>query len=823
MRQFVTWSQQLTISLIVMFFMGLIYFSPAAAQESGTSQAGQVNMVSIEKLLKDLEDPQRLEAFKQDLRALLQAQQALSQEPDFEPRGLVGQLMSLATDYVQDVNKIISDAGSNVLEIPTVVQDIVEQAQDQDVLKSWAEMLGKVILVLLAGLLAQIVVSRLLSKPRKALEDKEAYSKLYRLLLMAGNTLLEVVPIAAFAGAAYGLLPLLDPEPVTQLVALTLINANVLVRLILAFVRLMLVPNAPGLRFLPIDNESVQYLYIWSRRVSRIGVYGYFILEATLIMGLSEGLYLFLLKVLGLAVTLMFIILILQNRAEVAKWLRGSQPEIGQDQTPESDDKLSLLKKAKAVGALRKRLADFWHVGVILLIVAMYVVWALEIEGGLFFVAKAVVLTFMVIALTHLVIKLTKRGLENLFKISEELKLEHPQLEARANKYLPLLKYSIKTIIYLVAVFSVLQIWGMGTMSWVMSPQGGAILSSLLVIFLIGGGAFLFWEVFSFKVEEYLTKEKEGDQTGKVNTRALTLLPLLSNVVRIALILVAGMSILSHLGINIAPLLAGAGVIGLAVGFGAQTLVRDVITGAFILMEDSIAVGDWVEAGGYAGTVEHLTIRTLTLRDLTGAVAVIPFGDVTAVKNNNRDYGYALVDAGVAYREDYGQVVQALQDVALELQEDEVWGPDIIGELEVFGLNNLADSAVEVRVRIKTRPMRQFSVRRAFLERMKRIFDERGIEIPFPHQTIWFGVDKDGSAPPMRLVKDEQVHDSETKAIETTYSQPEHEPEIKYASESEASADVVRELEESEEEKKKIEGHEEDHDQEVSKEKRGDV
>ncbi|MFN2268180.1 MAG: mechanosensitive ion channel family protein, partial [Desulfonatronovibrio sp.] len=407
------------------------------------------------------------------------------------------------------------------------------------------------------------------------------------------------------------------------------------------------------------------------------------------------------------------------------------------------------------------------------------------------------VMTGIVIGITVFLIKLSRRGLEYLFKISDELKKDHPELEARANRYLPLIKHSVMGIIYVVAAFSILQAWGLGTINWVLSPQGSSILSNLLVIFLIIGAALLVWEVTSIKIENYLNRERLGSSSKKANTRVLTLLPLMSNILRIAIILVAGMSVLSHMGINIAPLLAGAGVIGLAVGFGSQALVRDVITGAFILMEDSMAVGDWVEAGGHSGTVEHLTVRTVTFRDLSGAVSVIPFGDVTSIKNYNRDYGFALVDAGVAYREDYGEVIMALQDVAAELRDDKVWGPDIIGELEIFGLNNLADSAVEIRVRMKTLPGRQFSVRRAFLERMKRVFDERGIEIPFPHQTIYFGVEKDGTAPPMRMLKESESTESSVKDVEPV--EPAERPEINYTSEREASIDVVREAEQDDE------------------------
>jgi small conductance mechanosensitive channel len=258
------------------------------------------------------------------------------------------------------------------------------------------------------------------------------------------------------------------------------------------------------------------------------------------------------------------------------------------------------------------------------------------------------------------------------------------------------------------------------------------------------------WEVISLLIERSLTREEEK-QLG--STRKMTLLPLLRNVVRISLGVIATMLVLSHVGINIGPLLAGAGVVGLAVGFGAQTLVRDVITGAFILLEDAISVGDWVTVAGYSGTVEGLSVRTMTLRDLSGTVYMIPFSEVTSVTNFNRGYGYALIDAAVAYRERYEEVVQALRDVAKELKEDESWGRYITGDLEVFGMNNLGDSAVEIRVRLRTLPMRQFAVRRAFLEHMKKIFDERGIEIPFPHHTIWFGVDKEGAAPPVYIAE----------------------------------------------------------------------
>ncbi len=796
----------LSLTLALLFWIAQPHY--ANAQSESATGTNEISQASIERLLADLEDPQKLDSLKQDLRTLLEARQH-SQPEKAEPEsgGLLGQILSIMSGYLQAANQALAEAGRNMLQIPALLQDLAVQAKDVDVLKNWGEMASKVVLSILAGILAQALTTRMLTRTRRKLQDHETYNPGHRILLLIGTTLLDLIPIVAFAAVAYGILPLLDPRPGTQLVALALINSNVLVRLVLAAARFFLVPDSPSLRGISLNDETVHYVYIWVRRIVRFGIYGYFVLEAALLLGLPGVLYQFLMKLLGLIITIMAIILILQNRKEVALWLRGDQAEGGAPQDSQKRDLPTDEGSMRSVGALRRQLADFWYIVAIMLTLGLFGTWVLEIEGGLFYVTRAIILTFMVLGVTSFLVQMSQRGIDHLFKVSIDLKKDYPELEARANRYLPLLKHSVKGLLYLVAFFAVLQAWGLDTLAWVFSSQGGSFISSLLTIILILAGAFLFWEIVSVKIERYLAREREGTTGGKSNARLLTLLPLLKNVIRIVLVLLAGMSVLAHLGINIAPLLAGAGVVGLAVGFGAQTLVKDVISGAFILIEDSISVGDWVEAAGHSGTVESLTIRTLTLRDLSGTVHVVPFGEVTTVLNYNRDYGYALIDAGVAYREDYGEVILALQDVAAELRQDATWGADITGDLEIFGLNKLADSAVEIRVRLKTLPSRQFSVRRAFLERMKRIFDERGIEIPFPHQTIWFGVDKDGSAPPMRLVRESKTAaaDVSEKTLEASARSEQPRPEIQYTSETQASEEVVEEKEQkqadSEEEK----------------------
>lgn len=214
--------------------------------------------------------------------------------------------------------------------------------------------------------------------------------------------------------------------------------------------------------------------------------------------------------------------------------------------------------------------------------------------------------------------------------------------------------------------------------------------------------------------------------------------------------LVAGMLALSQLGVSIAPILGAAGVMGIAVGLGAQSLLKDYFSGIFLLLENQIRQGDAVEICGKVGDVEDITLRYVCLRDVNGNVHYVPNGQITTVTNKSREYAYALVDVGVAYREDLDEVYRVLRQVGSELRADAEIGPKLLKDIEIQGVQDLADSAVIVRCRFKTVALEQWQVRRAFLGKIKRAFDAQGIEIPYPHLTIYAGQDKQGNAPAFR-------------------------------------------------------------------------
>ncbi|HPA90728.1 MAG TPA: mechanosensitive ion channel family protein [Quisquiliibacterium sp.] len=218
--------------------------------------------------------------------------------------------------------------------------------------------------------------------------------------------------------------------------------------------------------------------------------------------------------------------------------------------------------------------------------------------------------------------------------------------------------------------------------------------------------------------------------------RAETLGRVFRYLVAVVVSLVAGMLVLSELGVSVAPILGAAGVAGLAVGFGAQSLVKDFFTGFFLLLENQIRQGDVVRLGNHSGLVEEITLRYVQLRDYDGNVHFVPNGQISTVVNMSRGFAQAVVDVGVGYGEDLDQVMDVMRETGAALRADVAFADRILGDLEIAGVERWADSAVMLRARFRTLPLEQWTVRREFLLRLKRAFDAHGIEIPFPQLRV---------------------------------------------------------------------------------------
>lgn len=272
--------------------------------------------------------------------------------------------------------------------------------------------------------------------------------------------------------------------------------------------------------------------------------------------------------------------------------------------------------------------------------------------------------------------------------------------------------------------------------------SAGLALIHIILIMVTGWIAVRFARKALTKLSDIL--RRVGPETGtgtphEANEKRInTLTGLLSTIAKVAIWGTVAIVVLTEIGVEIAPILAGAGIAGLAVGFGAQNLVHDVINGFFIVLENQVRVGDVATVNGTGGLVESISFRTMVLRDLSGTVHVFPNGSITALSNQTKGWSAYVINLGIAYDQDTDAVVEVMKEVHEELMKDEDYGPKILGPIEVFGVDDFGDSSVVIKARLKTQPVQQWTVGREYRRRLKMELDRKGIEIPFPQRTLHF-------------------------------------------------------------------------------------
>ncbi len=265
-------------------------------------------------------------------------------------------------------------------------------------------------------------------------------------------------------------------------------------------------------------------------------------------------------------------------------------------------------------------------------------------------------------------------------------------------------------------------------------------LTSGIKIVAIAVGAFIVIRIFKIIIRRFESKYSSRTKVGIEGAkRAETLSGLIETTLKVVILITVLLMVLKEVGIDIAPLLAGAGIVGLAVGFGAQSLVKDIISGFFMLLENHMNVGDVVEIAGKAGLVESMNLRITVMRDFEGKVHIVPNGEISVVTNFTREYSRALIEIGVAYKEDVDKVIGILKEVGEEIRKDEIYGPKIMEPMEVIGLDSFGSSSINIKVRFKTKPIEQWSTAREYRRLVKKRFDKENIEIPFPHVTLYMG------------------------------------------------------------------------------------
>ena len=540
-----------------------------------------------------------------------------------------------------------------------------------------------------------------------------AWRMLRRLPFVLCALLLDLVPVAVFAAAGNALLTTpLGATTNTRLVVLAVVDAYVICRVIMCITRTFVSPSNHRLRLIQCDDFWALYIERWVRRISAVAVFGFAAAEVGLLFGLYRSAHDVFIKLVALAVHIMLVVVVLQARHAVAHRLRARRTRKG------------------ALAALQNHFAAQWHLIAIFYIIALWLVAAAEIQNGYERLLHFFVVTTGTIIVARLVGIILLGVLDRSVHIGDQTSETYPGLEQRLLNYYPFARTGLIALLTAATGVALLAVWGFSPVIWFTGGQLGerlvsALLTSAITVLL----AVVVWEAANAGVENKVASLTRAAQTARA-ARLRTLLPMLRTALLVTILIIAGLIVLSQVGVNIAPLLAGAGVLGVAIGFGSQKLVQDLITGLFLLLENTMQVGDVVTLASLTGTVEYLSIRTIRLRAQDGSLHIIPFSSVTTVTNQTRDFSYALVDLPIGLNEEPDRIAELLAALVKDMRTEPRWQDVITADMELMGVYAFTETAWTMRIRIRTTPSQRWAVNREFNRRVKYCFDENAVQSP---------------------------------------------------------------------------------------------
>ncbi|MFH5249756.1 mechanosensitive ion channel family protein [Burkholderia semiarida] len=527
---------------------------------------------------------------------------------------------------------------------------------------------------------------------------------------------LRAVPLLVFVGVASLTMSLLDEADTPIESALeALIDIYVICRLVTIVSRLFFQPDARQLRLLHISDAWADFA---QRSIARIVIVVGACTAAVEIaanFGLTEAGHVALLKAVALVGHVMISVLILQCRRPVAARIRAA----GADRP--------------TFTVVGNALADAWAPVSVFIVMALWFVWALDVHNGYRVLIALGGRSIAVMIAMRMVSIVVFGALARLFQRRED---DRTLVHLHAYRYYPLLRQIVSGAIGIVTVVLLLQIWGVPIFrAFETGTIGHRLASALVTIAIAAIVALVVWEAANIAIERRLQRwTREGNLVRAARLR--TLLPMLRSLLFVMIALVVVLTGLSELGVNVGPLLAGASIFGVALGFGSQKLVQDFITGIFLLMENAMQVGDWVTLAGVSGTVEYLSIRTVRLRAGDGSLYTIPFSSVTTVNNTNRGLGNAAVKVSIAYGEDIDRAIATLKEIGAALRDDPKYQDGILSDFSYWGIDQVDGAALALAGQIQCTDSARWSVQREFNRRIAETFRERGIRIANPQRSV---------------------------------------------------------------------------------------
>jgi moderate conductance mechanosensitive channel len=707
----------------------------------------QTTREEAQHTLDVLQDPAKRDQLIETLKTIAQAQPAPTASGELKPNSLGAEVLVGASGFLnQFSNQLIATFGA-IQSIPLLWVWLEVMATD-----SWAhgvllDTAWRLVLVLVIGLLVQWALSRAVNRPILALvrrapdgglavdePDSEAraeqgetepphrrriaaFTLLRRVPLVLARLFLELLPVLGFLTVTHLLAATpLGGRRLPSLVLLAVIDAYALCSALLCVARMMFSPEERRLRLLAIGDDTASYAMRWSRRIVLVSVFGYAAAEVGLLLGMSDSAHDAVLKVVALVNHVLIGIVVVQKRRAVRRRLRAPQGATG------------------LLAALRNWLARVWHWLALILLAGLWLGWVVEAPHSYTQMLRYFLSLVAVGIVTRFALILILGNLDRALALDPDVTARYPGLQSRLALYHPVLVSGVRALVLVLAAMVLLQLCGLGSFRWLFSSiLGQHLVSSLATLVVTALIAIAVWEAVNSAIERHLAKLTLEGQAARA-ARLRTLLPLLRTTLLITILIVGGMMVLSEIGVNIGPLLAGAGIVGVAVGFGSQKLVQDLITGIFLLLENAMQVGDAVTVSGLTGTVENLSIRTIRLRAADGSVHVIPFSSVTTVTNVNRGLGNASVNVSVAAAEDPDRVAEVLKEIVAGMRADNEFASRMLSDLQLWGVDKVDGASVTLAGQVVCTDSGRWSVQREFNRRMKQRFEELRIQLFNPMQ-----------------------------------------------------------------------------------------
>ncbi|MBA1204407.1 mechanosensitive ion channel family protein [Pseudomonas capeferrum] len=558
-----------------------------------------------------------------------------------------------------------------------------------------------------------------------SLSHRDMARRTLRLFPFAFATLLlDLLALAAFfcaAALAIHLLPALDPR--ASLVVRGFVKAYVTTYVCMAVIRVLIAPYGHGVRLLRITPPSARTLYTWLRHFIVFATFGIALASAAGQLGAGEMGRQAIVKLISLCIHLAGVMIIFRFRNPIGASIAAGAEATG------------------SLASLRNWVAKIWVIPAALLIMGLWFIWALGIEDGFPRLMTLIVVTAAIIVAGRLLNVFVQGLVAKALYIgdSDTASNNSGSVSLRGSmgqRYYPLIRRLISFVVTVLTVVALLQSQGINAIGWFAPGTiGASMASAALTILTALVIAIIAWYAIDNAVQQRITRWTGNGELTRA-ARLKTLLPMMRTILLIILTLVVGLTALNQIGINTTPLLAGASIVGVALGFGSQKLVQDFITGIFLLMENAMQVGDGVTVAGVTGTVENLSIRTVRLRAGDGSLHIIPFSSVSTVNNTNRGIGNAAVRVSIGYEMDVNLATRELKKIGAELRADPTFGPLILADMEVWGVDAIDGSMFTLAGQIRCLSNGRWGVQRETNRRILERFRELDIRIADPRERL---------------------------------------------------------------------------------------